>query len=78
MKQCQQSFLDIYETVFSVHSSIIDFSPNSYSKEPIFYILSGIRLLLMSDSKLFNCKKSFFFHQVALVGKNGFLFRSLI
>ena len=68
----QQSFLVIYETVVSVHSS------RTTITEPIFHILSGIRSVLMSDSQFLNFKKSKFSQQVVLVGKDGFIFLNFL
>ena len=65
LKKNQQCFLDTYEIVISVHSRITDFLLGhlilSISRELIFYILSGIRSLLMSGSHFFKFQEILIF-----------------
>ena len=50
---------------------------NSFSRGPIFHVLNGIRSLPMPDDQFLNFMKFEFSYQVALVGKDHFIFKSL-
>ena len=79
MEQNQQSFLDIYETVISVHSSITDLLLAHLVLTPLLYSeWNWVPIVVLSDGQFFNFKKSEFSHQVALVGKDGFIHKPLL
>ena len=63
-----------------MHSSMTDFllAQSIISREPIFHIVGGFTSLSMPNSPFLNFKKFQFSHQVALVGKDYFTFKSFI